>query len=76
MQNKESTNHPEHEYIYDEEIHRGLSELLADETTLKIMSITPEEIKWLKTVRIEGRKVTKKAYIETLLNYRNLKGSE
>ena len=76
MQDENNTNHPEPEYIYDEEIHKGLRELLADKTMLKMFSVTPEEIEWLKTVIIEGRKVTKKAYIETLLTYRNLEDKD
>ncbi len=59
MQDENNINHPEPEYIYDEEIHKGLRELLADETVLKMLSVTHEEIEWLK-------RVTKKAYIETL----------
>ncbi len=53
MQDENNTNHPEPEYIYDEEIHKGLRELLADKTMLKMFSVTPEEIEWLKTVIIE-----------------------
>ena len=67
MQDENNTNQPEHKYIYDEEISPVLNKLITDETTLKMLSITPEEIDWLKTVIIEGRKLTKEAYIKILL---------
>ncbi|NVM04549.1 MAG: helix-turn-helix domain-containing protein [Candidatus Helarchaeota archaeon] len=57
----------------EEEITKGLKELLEDERLLTLLKITDEEIEWMKSVRFRSnRNPTKETYIDMLYTYRKI----
>lgn len=57
----------------EEEITKGLKELLKDERSLTLLKITNEEIEWMKSIRFRtDRSPTKETYIDMLYTYRKL----
>jgi len=60
-------------YETDESITRGLRELIDDDKTRALMSITDGEIEWMKSIRFRPNQYpTKKDYTDLLFIYRNI----
>ena len=60
-------------YETEEEITAGLKELIYDDKTVKLMSITEQEIAWMRSIRFRPKqKPTKQDYIDLLFIYRNI----
>lgn len=65
--------HSELSIVPDEELTRGIKDLLADELTMKLTRIDEEEIEWLKSIRFRHDKhPTKETYLHLLYEYRKL----
>ena len=61
----------------EEEMTRGLKELLDDERSLTLLKISDEEIEWMKSIRFRSDKQpTKETYIDILYTYRKLSKKE
>ncbi len=61
----------------EEEITKGLKELLKDERSLTLLKIADEEIEWMKSIRFRSdRNPTKETYIDMLYTYRKLENKE
>ena len=61
----------------EEEITRGLKELLNDERSMTLLKISDEEVEWMKSVRFSPDKLpTKDTYIDMLYIYRKISGQE
>lgn len=61
----------------EEEITKGLKELLKDERSLTLLKIADEEIEWMKSIRFRSdRNPTKETYIDILYTYRKLEERE
>ncbi len=64
-----------YDYAYekDTEIAAGLRELLHDEKTMKLMSISEQEITWMRSIRFRPKQnPTKQDFIDLLFIYRNI----
>ncbi|MFC1477574.1 helix-turn-helix domain-containing protein [candidate division KSB1 bacterium] len=63
----------EYEYEKDEEIARGLLDLIEDEKIRRQFRISDSELAWMRTIRFRpDQSPTKKDYIELLFIYRNI----
>ena len=61
----------------EEEITKGLKELLKDERALTLLKITDEEIEWMKSIRFRtNQNPTKETYTDMLYTYRRLEKKE
>ncbi|MFC1732859.1 helix-turn-helix domain-containing protein [candidate division KSB1 bacterium] len=61
-------------YETDEEMTRGLRDLIDDEKTRRLMSITDREIEWMRTIRFRpDQSPSKQDYIDLLFLLRNIK---
>ncbi len=61
-------------YETDEQLTRGLRELIGDEKIRRLMSITDREIEWMRSIRFRPNQTpSKKDYTDLLFIYRNIK---
>ncbi len=60
-------------YEYDDQVIAGLQELIDDEKTRRLMSITEEEIEWMRSIRFRPNQIPSKSdFIDLLFIYRKI----
>ncbi|MFC1555587.1 helix-turn-helix domain-containing protein [candidate division KSB1 bacterium] len=63
----------EYVYEYEGQVIAGLQELIDDEKTRRLMSITEEEIEWMRSIRFRpNQRPTKEDFIDLLFIYRKI----